>query len=86
MRRTPANRFRLTKPNAELLIDVTQPKEINAVIEPNILTAPGRPGSVDKGESQQRGVRLAVSTSQATTTSTISLKLQVRKIAARKAK
>ena len=29
-------------------------------IEPNILTAPGKPGSVDKGEQQVRGQRLAV--------------------------
>jgi hypothetical protein len=27
-----------------------------------LLTAPGKPGSVDKGEREERGVRLAIST------------------------
>lgn len=33
-----------------------------AVVEENVLTAAGPPGSVDKGERQVRGQRLAVST------------------------
>lgn len=36
--------------------------EFDASIGPNILTAPGKPGSVDKGEREERGVRLAIST------------------------
>jgi hypothetical protein len=36
----------------------------DAAIGPNILTAPGKPGSVDKGEREERGVRLALTTTQ----------------------
>ncbi len=44
-----------------LLVELIEPSGLDAVIEKNILTAPGRPGSVDKGELEDRGVRLAVS-------------------------
>ncbi|HMT06627.1 MAG TPA: DUF4962 domain-containing protein [Pyrinomonadaceae bacterium] len=44
-----------------LLVELMQPELYNTVIEPNVLTAPGRPGSVDKGEREERGVRLAIS-------------------------
>jgi hypothetical protein len=36
-------------------------------IEENILTAPGKPGSVDKGEREVRGTRLALSTKEKVT-------------------
>lgn len=39
-----------------------QPAMFTTTIEENFLTAPGRPGSVDKGEREQRGVRLAIAT------------------------
>ncbi len=45
-----------------LLTEIIAPKQFDAIIEKNILTAPGRPGSVDKGEREERGVRLAIST------------------------
>jgi hypothetical protein len=44
-----------------LFAEILEPKGIEAIVEKNILTAPGRPGSVDKGEREERGVRLAVS-------------------------
>jgi hypothetical protein len=47
-----------------LLVHVLAPQDYNSVIEPNFLTAPGPPGSVDKGQREQRGVRLAISTKQ----------------------
>ncbi len=44
-----------------LMVDVRDVANFHTVIEKNILTAPGRPGSVDKGEREERGVRLAIS-------------------------
>jgi hypothetical protein len=40
------------------------PELFKTAIEKNILTAPGPPGNVDKGKSEERGVRLAISTSK----------------------
>jgi len=45
-----------------LFVEVLEPKMFDKLIGPNFLTAPGRPGSVDKGEREERGVRLAIST------------------------
>ncbi len=57
-----ANRFLIDVANAKLNVSVESPEWALAVIEDNVLTAPGPPGSVDKGERQVRGQRLAVST------------------------
>ena len=45
-----------------LSAEIVAPKMFDAKVEKNLLTAPGRPGSVDKGEIETRGVRLAIST------------------------
>ena len=45
-----------------LLATINKPAMFTTNIEKNILTAPGKPGSVDKGEREERGVRLAIST------------------------
>lgn len=53
------------EPNGtSLLAEIVAPKTMKSVVEKNILTAPGRPGSVDKGEREERGVRLAISTAE----------------------
>ncbi|MGH9941465.1 MAG: DUF4962 domain-containing protein [Pyrinomonadaceae bacterium] len=57
-----ARRFHFDVGGARLVADLVAPAEVRAVVEPNVVTAPGKPGSVDKGERQERGVRLAVST------------------------
>lgn len=49
----------------------------SSVIEKNILTAPGKPGSVDKGEQEERGVRLAISTKSKVKKAKIKTTLQV---------
>ena len=46
----------------QLKVDIVKPKDVDTKSEVNILTAPGKPGSVDKGEREERGVRLAIST------------------------
>ncbi|MCP9496735.1 MAG: DUF4962 domain-containing protein [Pyrinomonadaceae bacterium MAG19_C2-C3] len=60
-------RFRIGMDDTYLLTTIIAPDEVRTKIEPNIVTAPGRPGSVDKGEQQERGVRLAISTAQPAT-------------------
>lgn len=54
--------FFIDAAGARLLVEVAEPSGARAVVEPNELTAPGSPGSVDKGERQVRGERLAIST------------------------
>ena len=54
--------FTIKTATANLNAIVAAPAETRLKIEPNVLTAPGQPGSVDKGERQERGKRMAVST------------------------
>jgi hypothetical protein len=55
-------RFEFEPGDTSLIAEIVEPQGLETVIEKNILTAPGRPGSVDKGEREERGVRLAIST------------------------
>lgn len=55
-------KFVIRADGAALAGTVAAPDNAKLTVEPNELTAPGRPGSVDKGEQQVRGWRLAVST------------------------
>lgn len=51
-------------PPAGLQIDVAEPKDAVKKLEPNMITGPGKPGSVDKGPHEQRGTRLEISTAK----------------------
>lgn len=51
----------LDKP-AGLTIDIREPKDAAVRVEPNVLTAPGPPGSVDKGPQEIRGSRYVIAT------------------------
>lgn len=68
------------EPNGEasLFAEIIQPEEFDAKIEKNILTAPGKPGSVDKGEREERGVRLAISTKQKVKKTKIKMMLKIQ--------
>jgi hypothetical protein len=70
----------------KLLIDPTierpnEPKQIQsaiqATIETNTLTAPGPPGAVDKGERQDRGEKLLLSTPAPTTKARFIMRLSI---------
>ncbi len=61
-----------------LIAEIVEPRLVESVIGPNFLTAPGRPGSVDKGEREQRGVRLAISPKQQGTDTTLKVRLKIR--------
>lgn len=68
--------FESGKPS--LFVEILEPKLFDSVIGPNFLTAPGRPGSVDKGEREQRGVRVAISTKQPQKDTSFKVRLRVR--------
>lgn len=71
------NRFLIRTPSASLEATIIEPTDFTAQIEPNILTAPGKPGSVDKGDRQQRGERLAVSNAKPSTFAQFLMKLKI---------
>lgn len=67
--------YLLRNGNAGLLVEVLPPSDALTRIEPNYLTAPGPPGSVDKGDRQQRGERLAVANAKPATSVQFKLRL-----------
>ncbi|HMJ24388.1 MAG TPA: heparinase II/III family protein, partial [Pyrinomonadaceae bacterium] len=82
------NRFSIKAGGVKLLIDPTieqtepaAPKQIQSAfqarIEANTLTAPGPPGAVDKGERQERGQKLLLSTPAPTSRARFILRLKV---------
>lgn len=73
-----SNKFEFEPNKTSLLVELIAPKQVETKIEKNILTAPGRPGSVDKGEREERGVRLAISTKQKTTKTNFKVKMNIQ--------
>lgn len=71
------NIFEFEPKGTSLLAEIVSPQEYETKIEKNILTAPGKPGSVDKGEREERGVRLAVSTTKPTKEAKFMFRLKV---------
>jgi hypothetical protein len=76
--------FSITAGGVKLLIDPTLDapvrqglQSIESVIATNNLTAPGPPGAVDKGERQERGQKLLLSTSAPTTLARFVLRLRI---------
>jgi Heparinase II/III-like protein/Domain of unknown function (DUF4962) len=80
-----ADRFSIKAGGVKLLIDprIEQSnqhalKQILSQVETNTLTAPGPPGAVDKGERQERGQKLLLSTAAAATRAKFILRLSVQ--------
>ena len=71
-------KFEFEPIGTSLLAEIIAPKVFDAIIEKNILTAPGKPGSVDKGEREERGVRLAISTKGKVSKAKFIAKLTIR--------
>ena len=76
--------FSIAAGGVKLLIDPTLEapvkqglQSIESVITTNNLTAPGPPGAVDKGERQERGQKLLLSTSAPTTLARFVLRLRI---------
>lgn len=76
-KRSP-NQFEFEPGKVSLLAEILQPADVNTVIEKNILTAPGKPGSVDKGEREERGIRLRISTPTPVQKLTFKIGLSIR--------
>jgi hypothetical protein len=70
-------RFFINRNGTKLWIDLIEPKELKSAIEVNTVTAPGPPGAVDKGERQERGQKLLISTRSPVRTATLVLRLKV---------
>jgi hypothetical protein len=78
------NRFSIKAGDVKLMIDPTieesnhaASKQVHSAIETNMVTAPGPPGAVDKGERQARGQKLLLSTPSPTTRARFTLRLRV---------
>ena len=59
--RTSETSARVARPRATLEINVDAPVAMQGSVEPNWMTGPGRPGSVQKGEREARGFRVGFS-------------------------
>lgn len=70
--------FEFEPGETSLVAEITEPTNVVTKIEKNILVAPGKPGSVDKGEREERGVRLAVSSKEPTENVRLIIKLKIR--------
>lgn len=66
--RETENRFNTSARGVKLLVEITEPKQLKTEMQANVLTAPGPPGSVDKGERQERGYKLLISSAAPVTT------------------
>jgi hypothetical protein len=71
------NNYIIRNHNARLRATVAAPEDAQVRIEPNIVTAAGQPGSVDKGERQERGLRLAISTGAPATSARLVMLLKI---------
>lgn len=71
------NGFEFEPGTTSLFAEVVTPTKVETVIEKNILTAPGKPGSVDKGEREERGVRLAISTPDKVTEAKFVIRMKI---------
>jgi hypothetical protein len=54
----------LSSGGTHLTLSVLAPTDAVVRTEPNMVTAPGPPGAVDKGEVQHRGDRIAISSKE----------------------
>ncbi|HZS03652.1 MAG TPA: DUF4962 domain-containing protein [Blastocatellia bacterium] len=71
------NQFAVKAQGVNLLVTSVAPEELKAKLEPNVMTAPGRPGSVDKGEQQSRGMKLSLSNGTPTANTRFVMLLQI---------
>jgi hypothetical protein len=72
------NSFVFEPNGTSLSAEIISPKMFDTKIEKNILTAPGKPGSVDKGEREERGVKLTISTKEKVSKAKFILKLNIQ--------
>ncbi len=73
------NMFEIEPNKTSLIAKILEPKMFDAKIDKNVLTAPGDPGSVDKGGLQERGKKLGISTKEKVTKTKFVTKLVIKK-------
>lgn len=71
------NQFQINRDGTRLSIEVIEPVETESAIKANTVTAAGPPGAVDKGEEQERGQKLLLSTRNRVTKVNFLLRLKV---------
>lgn len=74
-----ANTFELEPNKTSLFAEIIVPEIFESKVDANVLTAPGKPGFVDKGGLQERGVKLAISTKEKVSTAEFVMKLSIKK-------
>lgn len=74
-----ANTFQLEPNKTSLFAEIIVPEIFESKVDANVLTAPGKPGFVDKGGLQERGVKLAISTKEKVSTAEFVMKLSIKK-------
>ena len=73
------NTFEFEPKETSLLIKIIAPKIFETKVDANILTAPGKPGFVDEGGDEERGVKLAITTKEKVSTAKFAMKLTIKK-------
>ena len=71
--------FEFEPDGSSLLVKILEPEIFKTKVDPNILTAPGDPGFVDKGGDQERGVKLAISTKTKVSRAKFVVELTIKK-------
>lgn len=71
--------FELEPNETSLLVEIIAPKGFETKVDANILTAPGKPGFVDKGGDEERGRKLAISTKEKVSKAEFVIKLSIKK-------
>ncbi|HJZ79423.1 MAG TPA: DUF4962 domain-containing protein [Pyrinomonadaceae bacterium] len=74
--KSEGNKFVITADKVKLVIE-PETKELSGRIETNVLTAPGPPGAVDKGERQERGQKLVLSLLRPTKSARLVMRLKI---------
>ncbi|MEM7674369.1 MAG: DUF4962 domain-containing protein [Myxococcota bacterium] len=75
----PPNSIRLRHPQAALEIDIENGSKLETTTEPNWMTGPGRPGSVQKGDREARGFRALVRNKTPTETLVMRTQLKIHR-------
>ncbi len=84
LQKEAANRFAVLAPGVKLSVEIVEPAQVRTSIEANVVTAAGPPGAVDKGERQERGKKLVISTVGPATTARVVLRLKISESQGRK--
>ncbi|MCG9791040.1 DUF4962 domain-containing protein [Flavobacterium algicola] len=71
--------FEFEPTKTSLVAAIIVPKSVETKMDSNVLTAPGKPGFVDKGGEEERGKKLAISTKEKVTKTKFIINLNIKK-------